>query len=72
MKVKLLKRYPKKYLNKTENSPITNKNNSEDTNKIVTLPWIPITGPKLRKTFKKKNNIELIFTSSSTLKLLLC
>ena len=53
MKVKLLKRYPKKYLNKTENSPITNKNNSEDTNKIVTLPWIPITGPKLRKTLKK-------------------
>lgn len=54
MKVKLLKRYPKKYLNKTENSPITNKNNSEDTNKIVMLPWIPITGPKLRKTLKKK------------------
>ena len=37
----------------------------------VKLPWIPIIGPKLRKTFKKKN-IKTVFTSGPNLKQLLC
>ena len=47
-----------------------NKDTSEDINKVVKLPWIPITGPKLRPAFKKKN-IKTIFTSGSNLKSLL-
>ena len=47
-----------------------NKENSP-TNPTVTIPWIPILGPKLRRIFKK-NNIKVIFTSSPNLKSLLC
>ena len=50
---------------------VNNKNTSEDINKVVKLPWIPIIGPKLRQAFKKKN-IKTIFTSGSNLKSLLC
>ena len=55
-----------KELNKLLNPPVAGKSNSEDTNKIVKLPWIPRIGRQLKKTFKKKN-----YTSSG-LKLLLC
>ena len=48
-----------KELNKLLNPPVASKSNSEDTNKIVKLPWIPITGRQLRKTFKKKNYIYI-------------
>lgn len=50
---------------------INNNSNSEDTNKIVKPPWIPIIGFKLRKAFKNKN-IKIIFASSSNLKTSLC
>ena len=41
-----------------------NKDNSENINKVVKRPYIPIIGPKLRQAFKKKN-IKTVFTSSS-------
>ena len=34
---------------KRTNLPLTNKNNIEDSNKIVKLPWISTIGPKLKK-----------------------
>ena len=53
-----------------QNPTVNNKDNSEDINKVVKLPWIPIIGPKLRQAFKKKN-IKTIFTSGPNLKSLL-
>ena len=44
----------KKYLNELQNLPVNNKDTSEDINKVVKLPWIPIIGPKLRQAFKKR------------------
>ena len=67
MKEKLWKRF----INELQNPPVTNKSNSEDSNRTAKLPWIPIVGPELRKAFKKKK-IKTIFTSSSNLNLLLC
>ena len=61
----------KNYLNELQNSPVNNKDTSEDINKVVKLPWIPVIGPKLRQAFKKKN-IKTIFTSNPNLKSLLC
>ena len=49
---------------------VNNKNTSEDINKVVKLPWIPIIGPKLRQAFKNKT-IKTILTSGSNLKSLL-
>ena len=68
---KTLKKTTKDYLNKLQNSPVNNKDTSEDINKVVKLPWIPIIGFNLRQAFKKKN-IKTIFTSGSNLKSLLC
>ena len=68
---KTLEKITKNYLNKLQNPPVNNKDTSEDINKVVKLPWIPIIGPKLRQAFKKKN-IKTIFTSSPNLKSLLC
>ena len=34
------------YLKELQNPPVKNKSNSEETNKIVKLPWIPIIGPR--------------------------
>ena len=66
-----MEKITKKNLNKLQNPPVNNKNTSEDINKVVKLPWIPIIGPKLRLALKKKN-IKTIFTSGSNLKTLLC
>ena len=68
---KTLEKIAKNYLNELQNPPINNKDTSEDINKVVKLPWIPIIGPKLRQAFKKKN-IKSIFTSGPNLKSLLC
>ena len=62
----------KKYLNELQNLPVNNKDTSEDINKVVKLPWIPIIGPKLRQAFKKKNIKAISFTSGPNLKSLLC
>ena len=62
----------KKYLNELQNLPVNNKDTSEDINKVVKLPWIPIIGPKLRQAFKKKNIKAIFFTSGPNLKSLLC
>ena len=68
---KTLEKITKNYLNKLENPPVNNKNTSEDVNKVVKIPWIPIIGPKLRQALNKKN-IKTIFISGSNLKPLLC
>ena len=68
---KTLGKITKNYLNELQNPPVINKDTSEDINKAVKLPWIPIIGPKLRQAFKKKN-IKTIFTPDSNLKSLLC
>ena len=60
----------KNYLNELQNPPVNNKDNSEDINKAVKRPWIPIIGPKLRQAFKRKNS-KTIFTSGPNLKSLL-
>ena len=62
----------KKYLNELQNLPVNNKDTSENINKVVKLPWIPIIGPKLRQAFKKKNIKAIFFTSGPNLKSLLC
>ena len=62
----------KKYLNELQNLPVNNKDTSEDINKVVKLPWIPIIGLKLRQAFKKKNIKAIFFTSGPNLKSLLC
>ena len=68
---KTLEKITKSYLNELQNPPVNDKDTSEDINKVVKLPWIPIIGPKLRQAFKKKN-IKTICTSGSSLKSLLC
>ena len=68
---KTLEKITKNYLNELRNLPVNNKDTSEDINKVVKLPWIPIIGSKLRQAFKKKN-VKTIFTSASNLKSLLC
>ena len=68
---KTLEKITKNYLNELQNPPVNNKDTSEDINKVVKLPWIPIIGTKLRQAFKKKN-IKTIFTSGTNLKSLLC
>ena len=62
---KTLEKISNDYLNKLQTHSY--KDNSEDINKVVKLPWIPIIRPKLRKKFKKKN-IKTIFTSGLNLK----
>ena len=59
----------KNYLKELQNPPVNDKDTSENISKVVKLPWIPISGPKLRQAFKKKS-IKTIFTSN--LKSLLC
>ena len=71
MKGKTLEKITKNYLNELQNPPVNNKDTSEDINKVVKLPWIPIIGPKLKQTFKKKN-FKTIFTSGLNLKSLFC
>ena len=68
---KTLEKITKNYLNELQNPPVNDKDTSEDINKVVKLPWIPIIGPKLRQAFKKKN-IKTNFTLDPNLKLLLC
>ena len=68
---KTLEKITKNYLNELQNPPVNNKDSSEDINKVVKLPWIPIIGTKLKQAFKKKN-IKTIFTSGTNLKSLLC
>ena len=68
---KTLEKITKNYSNELQNPPVNNKDTSEDINKVVKLPWIPIIGLKLRQAFKKKN-IKIIFTLDSNLKSLLC
>ena len=68
---KTLEKITRNYFKELQNPPVNNKNTSEDIDKVVKLPWIPIIGPKLRQAFKKKN-IKTIFTSGSSLKPLLC
>ena len=68
---KNLDKITRNYFKELQNPPVNNKNTSEGITKVVKLPWIPIIGLKLRQTFKKKN-IKTIFTSGSSLKLLLC
>ena len=67
---KTLEKITKNYLNELQNPPVNNKDASDDINKVVKLPWIPIIGTKLRQAFKKKK-IKTIFTSGSNLKSLL-
>ena len=55
----------------TGNPLLTNRNNGENTNKIVKHPSKPIIGSKLRRAFKRKT-IKRVFTFSSNSKLLLC
>ena len=62
---KTLEKISNDYSNKLQTH--SHKENSEDINKVVKLPWIPIIRPKLRKKFKKKN-IKTIFTSGSNLR----
>ena len=69
---KTMENITKKYLNELQNLPVNNKDTSEDINKVVKLPWIPIIGPKLRQAFKKKNIKAIFFTSGPNLKSLLC
>ena len=71
MKKKNVEKISKSYLNELQNLPVTSNRNSDDTNKMVKLPCVQITGSRSRKAFKKKN-IKTIFTSSSSLKSLLC
>ena len=61
----------KNYLKVLQNSPVNNKDTSEDISKVVKFPWIPIIGTKLRQAFEKKN-IKTIFTSGPNLKSLFC
>ena len=72
---KTLEKIAKKCLNELQNSPVNNKDISENISKIVKLSWIPIIGPiigpKLRQAFKKKN-IKTIFASCPNLKPFLC
>ena len=68
---KTLEKITKNHLNELQNLLVNNKYTSEDINKLVRLPWIPIIGPNLRQTFKKKD-IKIIFTSVPNLKSLLC
>ena len=42
---KTLEKITKNYLNKLENPSLNNKGTSEDINKVVKLPWIPILDP---------------------------
>ena len=67
---KTLEKITRNYFKELQNPPVNNKNTSEDINKIVKLPWIPIIEPKLMQAFKKKH-IKTIFTSGSSLKSLL-
>ena len=67
---KNLEKLTKNYLNELQNPPVNNKDTSEDINKVVKLPWIPIIGANLRQAFKKKN-IKTIFTLGPNLKSLL-
>ena len=64
---KTLEKIAKNYLKVLQNQPVNNEDTSEDISKAVKLPWIPIIGPKLRQTFKKKN-IKTIFTWDPNLK----
>ena len=66
-----MEKITKNYLKVLQNSPVNNKDTSEDISKVVKFPWILIIGPKLRQAFKKKN-IKTIFTSGPNLKSLLC
>ena len=52
---KTLEKITRNYFKELQNPPVNNKNTSEDIDKVVKLPWIPIIGPKLRQAFKKKN-----------------
>ena len=38
---------------------------------IIKIPWIPVLGPKLRKIYRKQG-LKVVFTSSSSLKNILC
>ena len=68
---KNVEKISKSYLNELQNLLVTSERNSDDTNKIVKLPCVPIIGSRSRKAFRKKN-IKTIFTSNSSLKSLLC
>ena len=69
---KTLEKITKNHLNELQSPSINNKDTSEDINKVVKLPWIPIIGPKLRHTFFFKKSIKTISTSDPNLKSLLC
>ena len=51
---KTLEKITKNYLNELQKPPVNNKDASDDINKVVKLPWVPIIGTKLRQAFKKK------------------
>ena len=53
-----------------ENKHQAPKYENTDSN-IVKLPWIPITGPKIRKE-RRKTGFRVIFTSATKLKNILC
>ena len=63
---KTLEKITKNYLNKLENPSLNNKGTSEDINKVVKLPWIPIIGPKLscynRNKLLCRNKTKLLLT----------
>ena len=59
------------YLRNINKQKSNNQNNNKNTKNIITLPWVPILGPKLRKEFKNKK-IKTIFTLGANLKFILC
>ena len=51
---KTLGKVTRNYFKELQNPPVNNKNISEDIDKVVKLPWIPIIGPNYGKRLKRK------------------
>ena len=59
------------YLRNINKPKSSNQNNTKNTKNIITLPWVPVLGPKLQKEVKKRD-IKTVFTSGANLKSILC
>ena len=56
--------------NDTNNNNNNNNNQNEEISRTVTLPWIPVSGPKLRKDYRKAG-YKVIFKSGANLNTIL-
>ena len=61
----LLQKLITEYKNKKNN--MSDNKNDKNSN-IVTLPWVPILGPRLSKVYRKAG-IKVVFKSNSNLKM---